>query len=100
MSNREITLQVAMQAIRSMELDDLPTLVNAIKRRRELLSSILKNGLAIGDMVSFVGRRNLIVVGRVRKINAKNVIVEPNDGGAAWNVPAAMLKPVQEPCNA
>jgi hypothetical protein len=88
-------LEIAMQAIRSMELDDLPALLQAVKSRRELLSNIAKNGLAVGDMVSFIARRNVVVVGRVTKINVKNVIVRPNDGSQSWNVLAALLKPVQ-----
>jgi len=48
----------------------------------------------VGDIVSFTGRRNATVTGRVTKVNQKTVVVLDNNSRTQWKVTASMLTPL------
>jgi len=68
------TVQTAVNAINSMNSDELEQIVDAIKLRRTYLSRA----------------RGRVVRGTVFKVNPKTVIVK-EQGYGNWKVPAAML---------
>ena len=83
-------VQTAVNAINSMNDDELEQIVDAIKLRRTYLSRQTTRALATGDSVEFEARGQKIY-GRVTKINRKTVIVH-EAGYGKWKVPASMLR--------
>lgn len=79
-------------------MDALDALINAanrgqlivIKRRIEDRLASMQSDLAVGDVVTWKGRRGTKKRGRILKINPKNHIVLADDG-VKWRVPATML---------
>lgn len=70
--------------------DQLNSMVMALKYARERLSKQTVWSLRLGADVKFTNSRNgQVMVGKVKKINRKKVIVQV--GMTNWNVPAAML---------
>lgn len=74
--------------LRSASNDDINSIVEAVKMRRIQLTKQNVRKLAVGDSVSFNGRRGY-TKGVVKKINIKYVIVDTTTG--SWRVPANML---------
>jgi len=84
------TVQTAVNAINSMNNDELEQVVDAIKLRRTYLSRQTTRQLAVGDSVEFEARGR-VVKGVVTKINPKTVIVR-EAGYGNWKVPASLLQ--------
>lgn len=84
------TVQTAVNAINSMNNDELEQIVDAVKLRRTYLSRQTTRQMTVGDSVEFEARGRT-VQGVVIKINRKTVIVNES-GYGNWKVPASMLQ--------
>ena len=82
------------EAIFKMTGDELSSIVETVKLRRNQLHFADAHSLRIGDRVLFQGRRGLTEKGVVRKIKIKYVLVE-TDGGVRWNVPGSHLTQIK-----
>ena len=87
------------EAIFKMTNDELSSIVESVKLRRNQLHFADAHSLRIGDRVSFQGRRGITEKGTVRKIKIKYVLVE-TDRGQRWNVPGSHLTQIKEAVNA
>lgn len=83
--------QIAIDAIRNIMNDqELMQVVEAIRMQRQYLARMAIRSIVAGDRVSFVTRGRKIV-GKVTKVNRKNVKVREDNSVSTWNVPANML---------
>lgn len=74
-------------------IEELNSLVEAIKYARNQLGRQVKRSISVGDKVEFTDTRvGYVHQGSVTKINVKYVIVNTNKGN--YRVPASMLKVV------
>jgi hypothetical protein len=73
--------------------DDIRTAYAALGAKRDFLTRSQVDVLDVGDEVSFLSRGRT-VIGRVRKINRKTILVEERGSSTVWKVPAAMLTKV------
>lgn len=88
----DLTINQINSAIMYQKWDSeqLNSMVMALKYARERLSKQTVWSLRLGADVKFTNSRNgQVMVGKVKKINRKKVIVQV--GMTNWNVPAAML---------
>ena len=80
------------------ELDKVLHAVNVTATRiREIEAAKKKAVLAVGDTVTFTGKRNKKMEGIITKMKIKNALVKcKNDQGAAvlWDCPFSMLEAV------
>ena len=76
--------------IHNMNADDLNTVIEAVKYARAQGHRQMARDLNVGDMVEFNGRGGTKMVGHVRKINIKYVVVSCTNG-EQWRVPAGHL---------
>jgi hypothetical protein len=91
-----MTVQTAIKAIRNVDTDDeLKQIVDAVKLQRQFISMQNIRSVVVGDTVEFEARGRT-VQGTVAKVNRKNVKVK-EAGFGTWNVPASMLKRVEQP---
>jgi hypothetical protein len=88
-------MNTVLDQISRMDAEELNRAVEAIKLRRTYLARQVTNSVLIGDRVSFKGRRNVVVVGTVEKINIKTVVVLSTTG-VRWKVTSSLLSPVRE----
>jgi ferredoxin-fold anticodon binding domain-containing protein len=73
--------------------DELTSVIDAVKFARARLAQTLKFSLRVGQKVQFTSSRSgMTLVGTVRKVAIKNVIVDTPQGG--YKVPANMLEAV------
>jgi hypothetical protein len=71
--------------------DQLSSMIDAIKYNRAQLAKTVKRSFTVGAKVKFTSSRSgMVVVGTVRKIAIKNVVVDTPQGG--YRVPANMLE--------
>ena len=87
-------LNTAIQAIQNSDRDDLNQIIAAVKLRQTFLARQASRSFMVGDIVSFTGRRNATVTGRVTKVNQKTVVVLDNNSSTQWKVTASMLTPL------
>ena len=85
-------VQTAVDAIRNMNMDELNSVVEAVKMQRTWLAKTTARALAVGDTVEFTGRNGVTHTGTVTKINPKTVLVK--EGYTTWKVTASLLKMV------
>ena len=76
--------------IHNMGQDDLNTVIEAVKYARAQAHRNMARALVVGDMVEFAGRGGKQMVGHVKKINIKYVVVSCTNG-EQWRVPAGHL---------
>ena len=76
--------------IHNMNADDLNTVIEAVKYARTQGHRQMARDLNVGDMVEFNGRGGVKMVGHVKKINIKYVVVSCTNG-EQWRVPAGHL---------
>ena len=86
-------LNKALEAIATLDNEDLSDAVEAIKLRRNFLNTKAVRSFVIGDRVEFTGRRGNKVVGEIKKVNRKNLVVKDLNSITSWRVPANMVKP-------
>tara|TARA_R110000744_G_scaffold201109_2_gene320301 strand:- start:24322 stop:24600 length:279 start_codon:yes stop_codon:yes gene_type:complete len=87
-------LNTAIQAIQNSDRDELNQIIAAVKLRQTFLARQASRSFMVGDIVSFTGRRNATVTGRVTKVNQKTVVVLDNNSSTQWKVTASMLTPL------
>jgi uncharacterized protein YkvS len=87
-------LNTAIQAIQNSDRDELNQIIAAVKLRQTYLARQASRSFMVGDIVSFTGRRNATVTGRVTKVNQKTVVVLDNNSNTQWKVTASMLTPL------
>ena len=85
-------LNTAIQAIQNSDRADLDQIIAAVKLRQTYLARQASRSFKVGDTVSFTGRRNAKVTGRVTKVNQKTVVVMDNNSSTQWKVTASMLQ--------
>jgi hypothetical protein len=89
-----VMLNTAIQAIQNSDRDELNQIIAAVKLRQTFLARQASRSFIVGDVVSFTGRRNATVTGRVTKVNQKTVVVLDNNSSTQWKVTASMLTPL------
>ena len=77
--------------IHAMGSEDLNRVVEAVKYARAQGHRQMARDLNVGDMVEFDGRHGVKMVGHVKKINIKYVVVSCTNG-EQWRVPASHLR--------
>jgi len=87
-------VNTVITAIRNSDRDELNQMIEAVKLRQTFLARQASRSFVIGDIVSFTGRRNATVTGRVTKVNQKTVVVLDNNSSTQWKVTASMLKQI------
>ena len=87
------------EAIFKMNADELESIIETVKLRRNQLHFKNAHSLRIGQRVSFAGRRGITEKGTVEKIKIKYVLVR-TDRGQRWNVPGSHLTQIKEAVNA
>ena len=83
-------IQKIIEAILTMDNEDIQSVVDAVKMRRNQLHFSDAQSFKVGDTVFFRGRRNTLCEAKVEKIKIKNVLVRTLDG-TRWNVPGSHL---------
>ena len=89
-----VMLNTAIQAIQNSDRDELNQIIAAVKLRQTFLARQASRSFMVGDIVSFTGRRNATVTGRVTKVNQKTVVVLDNNSSTQCKVTASMLTPL------
>ena len=88
-------LTKVLAGIQKLSNDEIDTVVEKIKQRRNQLAVQSAQSLNKGDKVSFTSNRSgTKMKGTVRKVNIKYVIVDIDGNGMAYRVPGSMLKKV------
>ena len=87
------------EAIFKMTNDELSSIVETVKLRRNQLHFADAHSLRIGQRVSFQGRGGITEKGTVEKIKIKYVLVR-TDRDQRWNVPGSHLTQIKEAVNA
>ena len=88
-----------IEGIYTLNNDELNSVVDALKLRRNQLHYQDAQSFRIGDRVSFKGRHNVIEKGTIEKIKIKYILVR-TDRGQRWNVPGSHLTSIKEAVNA
>jgi hypothetical protein len=81
-----------IEDLNKMDNEQLNEVAHAIKLRRNFIASHAVRQFVIGDRVEFSGKRGT-VVGEIKKVNRKNLVVEDLNTMQSWRVPANMVKP-------
>jgi hypothetical protein len=84
-----MTLSQITNAISKMNAAELKTVSKAVNAAHDFNIAMTANSFSLRDEVSFIGRRGLVVVGTVIKVNPKNIKVRTAQG--IWNVTATLL---------
>ena len=83
-------IQKIIEDILTMNGEDIQSVVDAVKIRRNQLHLQDAQSFRVGDTVFFRGRRNTLTEAKVEKIKVKFVLVRTLDG-TRWNVPGSHL---------
>jgi ribosomal protein L35AE/L33A len=84
-----MTLEKLIDTIYKLNNEDLNTVIDAIKLRRNQIHTQQAQTFKVGDTVSFKGRYGRTETGTVTKVKIKNVVVDT--GSVRWNVPGNLL---------
>jgi ribosomal protein L35AE/L33A len=84
-----MTLEKIIDTIYKLNNEDLNTVIDAIKLRRNQIHTQQAQTFKVGDTVSFKGRYGRTETGTVTKVKIKNVVVDT--GSVRWNVPGNLL---------
>jgi hypothetical protein len=87
-------LNKMIQDIYTLNSDELNSVIDAVKLRRNQLHSFDAHSFKIGDRVSFQGRHGSTETGTVEKVKIKYVLVRTNLG-TRWNVPGSHLTKIE-----
>jgi len=85
----KIKLIDILNNILEMDRVDIDKVVQAVYHRRNQLHTTAAQSFKVGDQVKFKGRRGIVEMGRVVKVNFKKIKVDT--GSCKWNVPAGLL---------
>lgn len=84
-----MTLEKVIDTIYKLNNENLNTVIDAIKLRRNQIHTQQAQTFKVGDTVSFKGRYGRTETGTVTKVKIKNVVVDT--GSVRWNVPGNLL---------
>ena len=88
------TVLTAVKAIHKADRDELEQIIQAVKLQQTFLAKQNARKFVIGEAVSFKNKDGLTVVGTVRKVNIKTVLVDSPSQGR-WKVTASMLRSLE-----
>jgi uncharacterized protein YkvS len=89
------TVTKAVEAIYNLQSnDEINQVIDAIKLKRTALARSVTRSLMVGDIVSFNGRGQSTVTGRVTKVNRKTVVVKDSSSNTSWKVTASAVTPL------
>ena len=88
-----------IEGIYTLNNEELNSVVDALKLRRNQLHYQDAQSFRVGDRVSFKGRHNAIEKGTIEKVKIKYILVR-TDRGQRWNVPGSHLTSIKEAVNA
>jgi hypothetical protein len=72
---------------------ELDSIISAIKFARANIAKQNKREMTVGSVVKFVSSRDgRTVLGTVKKVNRKYILVNENGRPSTWRVPANMLE--------
>jgi hypothetical protein len=74
-----------------MDSDDISSVYTLAKSARGRLDMMKSVSLYVGQPVSFVGKRKVIVKGKITKVNTKTVKVQA-ESGVLWTVSTSLIK--------
>ena len=92
-------VEKVVELINKMNYDELVAVIDAVKLRRQFISRNNIRSITTGDMVQFNSGSRGIITGKVIKVNQKNVKIEQKSSGGLvtkWNVPAALVKKIEQ----
>ena len=92
-------LNKMIQDIYTLNSDELNSVIDAVKLRRNQLHFQDAHSLKFRDRVSFQGRHGRTETGTVEKVKIKYVLVR-TDAGQRWNVPGSHLTLIKEAVDA
>ena len=88
-----------IEGIYTLNNEELNSVVDAFKLRRNQLHFRDAQSFKVGDRVSFNGRHGAVLKGTIEKVKIKYILVR-TDAGQRWNVPGSHLTPIKEKSNA
>ena len=89
------TVLTAVKAIHNANRDELEQIIAAVKLQQTFLAKQSARTFTVGDSVQFTGRAGRTVVGTVRKVNPKTILVDSPSQGR-WKVTASMLRSLED----
>tara|TARA_B110000211_G_scaffold93804_1_gene109412 strand:- start:171 stop:485 length:315 start_codon:yes stop_codon:yes gene_type:complete len=92
--NMSNLVTLTVENIYKMDNDQLNQVVEAIKLKRNHIAKQMARSVIVGDIVSFVGRGNQLVQGKVLKVNPKTLVVQDTQTQARWKVTASLVTPM------
>ena len=95
----DMKINDVLNFIDDLNADDLQKVINVVKMRRNQLHFKDAQSFAIGDAVSFEGRRGATLKGVVEKVKVKYILVRTTSG-TRWNVPGSHLTKIKEKVSA
>ena len=84
----------AVKAIHKADRDELEQIIAAVKLQQTFLAKQNARAFTVGEAVSFKDKQGRTVVGTVRKVNIKTVLVDSPSQGR-WKVTASMLRSLE-----
>jgi hypothetical protein len=88
---KQQTLPEIQAMIMNMDNDEMNSLIETIKFRRNQIQSEAKKLFRVGDKVYFVNKKQGKVYGTVEKINRKYILVDQTNGMMSWRVSPTFL---------
>ena len=88
------TVLTAVKAIHKANRDELNQIIAAVKLQQTFLAKQNARAFTVGEAVSFKDKQGRTVVGTVRKVNIKTVLVDSPSQGR-WKVTASMLRSLE-----
>ena len=88
-------LRAVQLSLGTMTREQLATCHVIIKERREVLDKSMAKKIVKGQDVVFCTAKGDQILGTVKSVQKKDVIVMPKGGTHEWKVPAAMLTVVK-----
>ena len=86
------TLPEVQAMIMNMDNDEMNSIIETIKFRRNQIQSEAKKMFKVGDKVYFVSKKQGKVYGTVEKINRKYIVIDQTNGMMSWRVSPSFLK--------
>ena len=85
-----VKLNKLIEDIYKMNSEELSSVIEAVKLRRNQLHTLDAHQFKFMDRVSFKGRHGITETGTVERVKIKYILVK-TDRGQRWNVPGSHL---------
>ena len=89
---KQQTLPEIQAMIMNMDNDEMNSIIETTKLRRNQIHSEAKMMFKVGDKVYFVSKKQGKVYGTVEKINRKYIVIDQTNGMMSWRVSPTFLK--------